>query len=109
QVGKAGPAPRLVLRADAVIERDADHRGLAVRMHQRGEAVGEREALVGNVHLLDERGQRRRLFRRRGSGGLRKRLGGGGRAGGEGQRKEGGSQETAHYGPRTRDSIAKSA
>ena len=57
QVGKTGAPARFVLGADAVIDRDAHDRGLAVGMRQYGEAVGQGELLVGNVYLGNQRGK----------------------------------------------------
>jgi hypothetical protein len=65
QVGEAGLALRFVLRADGVPGRDGDDRRLAVSVHEHAQAVGEREALVGNVDFGDELGDGHRLGRLR--------------------------------------------
>jgi hypothetical protein len=95
QVGEAGLAGDLVLRADVVPDRDGDDRRLVILMDVDAQAVGQREALVGDVDLADERGERR------GRGGGRGRSGGGGRdhqrcRGDGGQQRES-KQLTAHH------------
>jgi hypothetical protein len=50
EVRKARATRRFVLRADSVPDRDRDHRGLAVRVHEHTQAIGQGEALVGNVY-----------------------------------------------------------
>jgi hypothetical protein len=58
QMREAGAAARFVLRADPVVDRHPDDRRLAVGVDQRGQSVGQGEGFVGDLHLLDERGQR---------------------------------------------------
>ena len=60
QMGEAGLAVGLVLRADIVPDRDRDDRRLAVLVDDDPEAVVEGELLVGNVDLADELGDRGR-------------------------------------------------
>ena len=60
EVGEAGLAPGLVLGADMIPDRDRDDRRLVVLVDDDAQAVGQREGLVGDVHLPDELGERRR-------------------------------------------------
>jgi len=105
QVGEPGASARFVLRSDAVVQRDADDRALAVGMNQRGQPVGEREAVVRYGDLADERAQRRGRGRGDGRrGGVRNRLDRRGGAGGEGQGDQAGRGVTKnHGGPRKSD------
>ena len=64
QMGEAGLAVGLVLRADIVPDGDCDDRRLAVLVDDDLEAVVEGELLVGNVDLADELGDGGGLGRR---------------------------------------------
>ena len=91
EVGEARATRRFVLRADAVPDRDRDHRCLAIRVHEHPQTVGQGEALVGNVH---QAGQFRRRSGLAGGGGGAGRRRGGGRCRGEGDEKgEAGARE----------------
>ena len=70
EMRKTGLALGLILGADAVIDRDADDRRLAIRMDEDAQAIAQRELLIWDVHRLHETGERGGL----GSG----RLGGNG-------------------------------
>jgi hypothetical protein len=56
QMGKAGLAGRLMLRADIIPDRDSDDRRLAIGMNDDAQAVFQRELGIGDVDLADERG-----------------------------------------------------
>ena len=56
QVREAGAALGFEGGADIVPDADRDHRGLAVGVHDHAQAVGQRELLIGDVHLAHERG-----------------------------------------------------
>ena len=94
QVGEAGAPARLVLRADAVIDRHADDRRLAVGVDDGRQPVGQGEGLVGDVDLRRRAATAARAWAR--GGGLLR--GGGG--GEQGERKGGGGEKAAHGGPR---------
>ena len=49
QVGEAGPAGALVLRADVIPDVDRDDRRLVVLVDEHGQAVRQHEPLVGDV------------------------------------------------------------
>ena len=99
QVGKAGLALGFVFRSDIIPHRNADHRGLAIFVHDHGQPVVEHEPLIGDLHLRNQRGQISGCLRGGAAGGvvIGKRRGErcGERKGK--RRKAGGSKTDGHY------------
>ena len=61
QMCETGLSLRLVLRPDVVIDRGCHDRRFAVGVDDDAQAIRQRELLIGNVHLGDERGNGRGL------------------------------------------------
>nr|WP_233151061.1 hypothetical protein [Sphingomonas sp. BT553] len=54
QMGKPATPRRFVLGTDIIGDADQNHRGVAVVMHQNAQPVGQRETVIGDIHLIDE-------------------------------------------------------